>query len=163
MLPPSPLFLLPNSPVSAPFIFPDTHQNSSRTGLGAKPEAPGALWSLTLSFLVFRHPPGFPTGMKLQLPLLLGPLRAHFLPDTAISWLDLKWQRGSWSIPKHPGFSSWDFSLVSRMSPEGVVSCVLIQGCSARQRWSCSRAVVGIIPEDFKHRGLMHLSGKALC
>lgn len=50
-------------------------------------EALGAPWSFNLSFWMFKHPPCFPTGMKLQLPLLLG---AHFLPDTAISWLDLK-------------------------------------------------------------------------
>lgn len=114
------LFFLPNSPFSQSlFTFPLSQRppDSIPCSPWGQPRCSGR--SRIGVFLKFWHPPGSPAGMKLQFPLLLG---AHFLPDTAISWLDLKWQRESRSIPKHPGFSSWDLSLGSGTSPEGSVS-----------------------------------------
>lgn len=91
----------------------------------------GDLWSLTKRLWKLDIHLAFAAGVVMQFPLLLTNLRAHFLGDTAISWLDLKWQQGSHPSPSPPSFTSMDSYLVSLMSLEGATSYTDIEGVTS--------------------------------
>lgn len=116
-----PLSLFPQGLILCPLLEP------SRTLLVD-------LWSLTKRLWKLDIHLAFAAGMVMQFPpapLLLTNLRAHFLGDTAISWLDLKWQQGSHPSPSPPSFTSMDSYLVSLMSLEGVTSYTDIEGVTS--------------------------------